>query len=309
MIRRLMFAALATATIPAILGVPAAHARPAHAMNAAARMIQMDHISVEVVGKGSPVILIPGLACPRAVWDAFVPDLAKTHTIYVVQVNGFGGDDPRANLKPGVLTGIVGDLHALVGREKLKGAAVVGHSMGGLAGLMWAKANPDDIGKLMIVDSLPYFGVLMAAPGTDVTVAMVEPTARQMRDGIAATYGQPADPARTQAQTAGLALKPASQALIGKWSLSADPRVTALAMYEDLTTDLRPDLGSIRVPVTLLYPWNDVAGPSKAMADPFYRRQYAGLPGVSFVDIGDSAHMVMLDQPEAFRAALTAFLK
>ena len=54
----------------------------------------MDHISIETIGKGSPVILIPGLSRPRAVWDGVAPELAKTHRVILVQVNGFGGDDP-----------------------------------------------------------------------------------------------------------------------------------------------------------------------------------------------------------------------
>jgi pimeloyl-ACP methyl ester carboxylesterase len=304
MIRRILFAAAACASIPAILGPQPAHAAVAAPAN---RTIQMAHISVEVTGQGTPVILIPGLASPRAVWEAFVPELARRHRVYLVQVNGFGGDDPGANLKPGVLAGIVADLDTLIAREKLQGAALVGHSMGGLVSLMLAKAHPGDVGKLMIVDSLPFFAVLMAPPGTEVTVAAIEPRAAMMRDMVVSRYGKPADPSAAEAGTAGLALKPESKAKLTAWALLADPRVTGQAMYEDLTTDLRADLPAIRTPITLVYPWND-GGPTKAQADPYYRRQYAGAPNISYVDIGDAAHFVMLDQPEAFRVALAAFL-
>jgi pimeloyl-ACP methyl ester carboxylesterase len=109
------------------------------------------------------------------------------------------------------------------------------------------------------------------------------------------------------AQTRGRAIKPNSIARMTAWTKAADPRVTAQAMYEDLTTDLRPVLGSITTPMTLLYPWN-AERPTKAMADPFYRKQYAAAPHISYVDIGDSGHMVMLDQPEAFKAAVIAFV-
>jgi len=303
MIRRILFAALATASIPLILGPQPAAA----AIAAPATVTQMGHISVQAIGKGSPVILIPGLASPRAVWDGVAPELARTHTVYLVQVNGFGGDDPRDNLTPGILDGVVAELHAFVTEHKLKGAAVVGHSMGGLVSMMLAKAHPDDVGKLMIVDSLPYFAVLMAPPGMDVTPAMVEPQAAKMRDQVAANYGKPLSPEAVAAQTRGLALKPESIARMTGWAAAADARVTAEAMYEDLTTDLRPDMASIQTPITLVYPWN-AAGPTKEMADPFYRKQYASAPHVTLVGIGDSAHFVMLDQPDAFRAALAAFL-
>lgn len=301
MIARLMFATAALAlTMPAVFHAPPACA----AVPVEARLIQMDHISVQVVGKGPPLILVPGLSTPRAVWDAFVPDLAATHTLYLVQVNGFGGEDPRGNLKPGVLPGIVADLHGLVVQEKLKDAAVVGHSLGGLAGLMFARAHPGDVGKLMVVDALPFIGTLFAPTAT---VAMVEPQAAGMRDQMIASYGKPADRASTEGIAARLALKPESRARVVAWSMAADPRVSGQAMYEDMVTDMRPELAAIATPITLVYPWSSYV--PQAQADPLYRGAYAGAPHVSFVPVGDAAHFVMLDQPDAFRAALTAFLK
>jgi pimeloyl-ACP methyl ester carboxylesterase len=79
---------------------------------------EMDHVSVKVLGTGgNPVFLIPGLSSPRATWDGIAPELAKTHLVYLVQVNGFGGEAPGANLKPGILTGIVADLDDLLATE------------------------------------------------------------------------------------------------------------------------------------------------------------------------------------------------
>jgi pimeloyl-ACP methyl ester carboxylesterase len=305
-----MMSARKTALIAALaLLLPATptQAAPTGAQVATTAELRLPHLSIVTMGKGSPVILIPGLASPRAVWEDVAPELAKTHRVILVQVNGFGGDDPGANLQPGVLDGIVADLDGYIAREKVHGALVIGHSMGGLVGLMLARAHPGDLARLMIVDSLPYFAVLMAPPGIDPTPDMVAPQAAKMRDAIAASYGTVPSDAAVAAQTRGLAIKPSSIARMTAWTKAADPRVTAQAMYEDLTTDLRPVLGSITTPMTLLYPWN-AARPTKAMADPFYRKQYAAAPHISYVDIGDSGHMVMLDQPEAFKAAVIAFV-
>lgn len=298
MIRHILFAALATAAIPAILGP-----QPAHATIAAPEaLIQMEHISVQVIGKGSPVILIPGLSSPRAVWDGVAPDLAKNHSVYLVQVNGFGGDDPRGNLKPGILAGIVADLDRLVQDRKLKGAAVIGHSLGGLVGLMLAQAHPEDLSKLMIVDSLPFTAaIFMPNP----TVAAIEPQAAAMRDQMVAAYGKPANEAGIQGTAAALALKPDSREKVAAWIRVADGRVSGPAMYEDLVKDMREDVAGIRTPITLVYPWS--AALPKERAEPFYKAQYAKAPHVSFVDIGDAVHFVMLDQPEAFEAAVLAF--
>ncbi len=276
---------------------------PSHAATSAP-VTQMAHISVVVHGKGTPVILIPGLSSPRAVWDGVVPVLAERHRVYVVQVNGFGGDAPGANLSPGILDGVVAELHALIAKETIAGVPVIGHSMGGLVALMLAKAHPADAGKLMIVDSLPFIGTLFAPSAT---VAMVEPQAKAMRDAQVASYGKPASDAMATATANRLALKPGSRTLVAAWFKAADPRVSGQAMYEDMTTDLRPAMTGIATPITLVYPWN-AAGPDKAAADALYKTAYADAPHVTFVDIGDAAHFVMLDQPAAFETAVTAFL-
>ena len=299
---RLRLAATAL-TLAAVLPPQATHAQPA-----AAAAVTLPHVSIVTTGVGSPVLLIPGLACPRGVYDGIAADLARTHRVMLVQVNGFGGDDPGANLRPGILEGIVADLHDYLARNRLSGVAVIGHSMGGLVGLMLAREHPADLNRLMVVDSLPFFAVLMAPPGVDPTPAMVAPQAATMRDRIASAYGHPLGAEAAEAQTRGLALSPAAIARMKEWAAAADPRVTAQAMYEDLTTDLRPDLGAIATPITLVYPYN-TGGPTREKADPFYHRQYAAAPHVSYVAIGEAAHMVMLDQPAAFAAAVADFLK
>jgi pimeloyl-ACP methyl ester carboxylesterase len=284
------------------LNVSHAHARPSPAAAATTAEVRMDHISIVTMGKGSPVILIPGLSSPRAVWDGVSADLARTHRVILVQVNGFGGDDAGANLKPGILDGVVADLDAYIVKNKLQGAAVIGHSMGGLLGLMLAKAHPGDIGKLMIVDSLPWFGMLF---GPTATVPAVEPQAKALRDQMAATYGKP-DAAGAERIAKSLALKPDSQAKVTAWVGKADARVSAEAMYEDMVTDMRGDLAGIATPITLLYPSS--GGLPAAMADPFYKGAYAAAPHVTYLRVDDSAHFIMLDQPAVFAKAVTAFV-
>ena len=284
----------------AILQPNIGHCAPTAA--AADAEVRMDHISVTETGKGSPVILIPGLSSPRTVWDGVVPDLAKSHRVILVQVNGFAGDDAGANLKPGVLDGIVGDLHTYIGKHKLQGAVVVGHSMGGLVGLMLAKAQPGDVGKLMIVDSLPWYGMLF---GPGATVDTVKPQAAAMRDRFTASYGKP-NPAANQAMAARFALRPDAQAKVAGWMDQTDARVSAEAMYEDMITDLRGDMGKIATPITMLYPTS--AALPKAVAEPLYTAAYKDAPHATLVEVPDSAHFIMLDQPAVFLKTLMAFV-
>lgn len=289
------------AALPVATAAQPSAARPP----AAVALRQMDHISVTRLGtKGSPVLLIPGLSSPRGVWDGIAPDLARTHRVFLVQVNGFAGDDPRANLAPGVLAGVVADLHALVAAERLEDVAVIGHSMGGLVGLMLARDHPADLSRLMVVDALPFFGTLIAAQATP---AMLEPRAAAMRDALIASYGKPADAAQAAATADRLALKPGARALVRQWATAADPRVTAQALYEDLTTDLRADLATIATPLTVVVPFGGDLPQARAHA--LYTAAYAAAPQTRLVEVADSAHFVMLDQPAAFADAVGAFLR
>ncbi len=280
---------------------------PSAAASAAAEQ-RLAHISVVTIGHGSPIVLIPGLGSPRAVWDEMVPALARNHKVYLVQVNGFGGDSPGANLTPGILEGISADLSAFLTAEKAGPVRLVGHSMGGLVSLMFAQAHPEQVDRLMIVDALPYFPVLLARNGIEPTPEQVAGAARMMRDQVAARYGKPVDPATVKGDVDGLALKPESRAKMTAWVAQADPRVTAQLLFEDMSTDMRPALSSLALPITVVTPWSDSAfGKERTAA--FYARQYAGARNVTLVPIAEAGHMVMLDQPALFAHALEAFAK
>src|SRR3546814_14821476 len=86
---------------------------------------------------------------------------------------------------------------------------------------------------------------------------------------MVASYPTP-DAAQAKATAAGMALTPAAQEKVAAWVTATDARVSGQAMYEDMTTDLRPDMAAIATPITLVYPYS--AGLPKERADAFYRR-------------------------------------
>jgi pimeloyl-ACP methyl ester carboxylesterase len=259
--------------------------------------------SVTVTGSGPDVILIPGLASSAAVWDGTVAKLKDHYRLHVINISGFAGEPAAANATGEILNPEVEAIHAYIAANHLKSPIVVGHSLGGLVGLMLAKAHPEDAGKIVVADALPFIGVLF---GPTATVDMIKPQAAAMRDGMQTT---PAD--AFKAQQTGMAQRyatgDADRAKIVDWSMTSDRRVVAEAFYEDMITDLRPDLPNIKTPVVLIYPV--APGMSAAMVDPVYKGAYAGKPDVTFVRIDNSLHFEMLDQPEAFDTALQAALK
>jgi pimeloyl-ACP methyl ester carboxylesterase len=287
----------------AALATPMAAVQAAPATVTQSAEVRLPHISIVTEGEGPPIVLIPGLSSPRATWDKVAASLKHSHKLILVQVNGFAGDDPGANLQPGILKGISDDLSAYLRHEKIGPVRLVGHSMGGLTALLFASDHADQVDSLMIVDSLPFFPVLM---DPNATVEQAKPVAEMMRAKVAGGYGKPVDEAAVEASVRGLSLKPESVALTRQWAARADPRVTAGALYEDMTTDARPLLPAIKAPVTLVVPWSAKAfGRDATLA--FYARQYAGTATIGFADIAEAGHFVMLDQPQAFQAAVDEF--
>ncbi len=278
---------------------------PAFPVTVAAQEAAYERFSVEVIGEGPDVILIPGLATPRDVWQPTARELATHYRLHLVQVKGFG-EDAGINAQGPVLAPMVEELASYIAQQGLQKPAVVGHSMGGLAALALGARHPDLPGRLMIVDAMPWFGVL-AAPGQEVTMDMIEPQAAALRDGMIATYGQDLTPEQLAAQVQGQVLDPVHLPHLVEWAGRADPRVAGQLAYDDLTTDMRQDIAAITAPVTVVFPWND-SYPTREQAEPFYRAQYAALPEVETVGVGAAGHFLMLDQPDAFLQALESFL-
>jgi len=259
--------------------------------------------SVTVSGEGADVLLIPGLASSGAVWDGTAAHLKGHYRLHVLPLAGFAGESAAANAEGDILKPSVEAIDAYIKANHLQKPIVVGHSLGGLMALMLAKTHPEDAGKLVIVDALPYVGVIFNPMAT---VEMVKPQAAALRDGLIAAPAE-AFKAQQAASAARLVTAPADQAKLLDWSLASDRRVLAESFYEDLTIDLRPDLAAIATPTVLIYPV--APGEDTAATEATYRANYAGKPDITFSRIDNSRHFIMFDQPDAFYTALEAALK
>lgn len=263
-----------------------------------------DRITVTVRGKGPEVVFIPGLASSSAVWDATASHLENHFRLHVIQVAGFAGSPPRANAQGAVIQPTVDAIDAYIKTNKLKTPKVIGHSLGGLMGCLLAIQNPEDVGSLMIVDSLPFYGVLFGAKD----VASVVPQAAVMRDRI---LGQTQEEyARSEAAFMRSLVKSAEECKKAtQWAIESDKSVVARAMYEDATTDVRPQLKQVKTSVTILHAWDSLTSVQRAASDQLYQENYSTLPNKKIVRIDSSFHFIMLDQPDAFAAQVDAFLK
>ncbi len=264
-----------------------------------------ERFRVTITGEGPDVLLIPGLGSSAATWDDTVTRFKDHYRLHVLNLAGFAGEPAGANASGDILPPTVEALDAYIKSHRLQHPVLVGHSAGGLLALMLAKAHPEDTGRLVLVDTLPYVGVIFdpsAAPDR------IKPVADALRGGME-TASQEAFKAQQAQGVSRLATAPEAQAKVLGWSLTSDRHVLTQVFYEALVTDLRPGLAAIETPAVLLYPVDTASGQTAATVEPTYKANYAGLPNLRMTPVSGSRHFIMLDQPEAFAWALADALK
>jgi pimeloyl-ACP methyl ester carboxylesterase len=273
---------------------------------ALAQSARTEHISIVERGRADApaVVLIPGLSSPRAVWDGIVPTLERDHRVILVQITGFdAGEAAGANAQPGALDGVVDDIAAYIRDHHAGRPAIIGHSMGGLTALLMAERHPEQTGRVMIVDSLPFIGTLLA-PGS--TVETIRPMATAMRERARAAPRH-ADATPPADDPGGIwSITADGRRRVAGWSGAADPAAVAQILYDVMQTDATPGLAAVTAPVTLLYPTSDAV--PAAAAQPRYADAYHGLSTLRMVEVPGSYHFIMLDQPQRFADAVAAFL-
>lgn len=268
---------------------------------------QPSRFSVTVEGPTVPgtqnVIFIPGLASGRRVYEREAKLLTPTYRVHRIQIAGFDGLAAGPNEKGDILPAIVEELHQYIQQNQIDRPAVIGHSLGGLLTLMLADAHPEDTSRILIIDSLPFFPLLM---DENATVEKVKPQAVMMRQNYTNQSIQTF--MDTQRQFAPvMSVSEEGQKAIVDMSYRSSRTVIAQALYEDMTTDLRPRLSSIHVPAALIYPYEASMG-KQSEVDDLYHKAYAPMTKMQFVRFEFSRHFVMYDQPAAFHKVVTNFL-
>ena len=300
--RRLRAFAIASAVVLGV-GAVAFAVRAGPAPVAAQTAFVSDRLSVEVIGSGPDVVLIPGFASSREVWRVEAERLRATHRVHLVQLAGFAGE-PWSHGDGPFVQPMADELARYVREAGLVRPTVVGHSMGGMTAVLLAQQHPELVGRVMSVDSLPFFSALY---GPQVTAEAARPFADQAAAGMLA-----ADETsfRTQqGQSAvGLARDPATRAAMVEWSMASDRRALASAIREVMTTDLRPGLAAMTTPVWAVYAADADGGAPAAMADGLWAREYASLPGVRLIRVDGSRHFIMADQPARFAELMDQLL-
>ncbi|MGH8018022.1 MAG: alpha/beta fold hydrolase [Opitutaceae bacterium] len=204
--------------------------------------------TVSVSGQGRPMILIPGLSCPGAVWDTTIDRFEARFECHVLTLAGFAGAPPRP--AGPVLAPACDALVEYIRQHDLQKPVIVGHSLGGFLALDLAAKHPELVGPLVVVDGVPFlFG--MMRPGATVEQARASAAGmRQFWEAMdAAAYEQHI---RSGAGTRSMVVSDDDHARIVGWSLASDRATVTQVMTEMFTTDLREELAAITTPAFVL---------------------------------------------------------
>jgi pimeloyl-ACP methyl ester carboxylesterase len=248
--------------------------------------------------------LIPGLASSREVWTDLAATLRKSHRVHLVELAGFASTPALSNPDGKVIAPAVDAIADYIQIQHIEAPAIIGHSLGGEIALMIGARHPDQVSRLMIVDALPFY-TLMIDPAA--TTETSERHATATRDWL---LGQSPEQFKEFQKTSLIRLvkTEAMRPALVTAGLNSDRKTVADAVYELMITDLRPELARIKAPMEIVYAYDALFGVSAASVDAMYRQAYASASDIHFTRIDNSFHFVMLDQPKRFSQAVTSFL-
>lgn len=250
-------------------------------------------LDAKVEGKGQAVVFIPGLNSGASVFTEACNAVKTNHQCHLLQLPGFAGLAPLPANDQDFLISMRDRIEHYLQTKKLKSVTLVGHSLGGTLSLMIAQHAPELVGKLVIVDSLPFYSAIQNPAAT---AEIMKPQADQMRTMM---LNQPLeDYLKYGAQNlTGMSNNPEKMTTLVEWFKTSDRATTTAAMYSMMITDLRKSIANIKAPTVVLGAWAAYKnfGATKESTKAIFTTQYAELKQVDIRMSEAGYHFLMWD--------------
>ena len=238
----------------------------------------------EVHGAGhQPTILLThGYSATSQMWKGQVDALSRDHRLVIWDMRGHGQsdspDDPALYSEPAT----VADMAALLDEVGAKSAIIGGLSLGGYMSLAFHRVHPERTDALLIIDTGPGYKNDEAREGWNRT--SLKTAERYETEGLTVLETGSAERRQAQHKSArGLAL-------------------AARGMLTQRDAGVIASLPDIRVPSIVVVGSQDT--PFLAASDYMASK----IPGARKDVIDGAGHAANIDRPEAFNAAILAFL-
>lgn len=250
-------------------------------------------IAYEVRGKGEPLLFLHAFPLGQAMWDEQAEAFAPRFQVVRFDARGFGGSPPGDGLL--TMERIADDAVRLLDHLGLSRAIVCGLSMGSYAALALVRSHPDRLRALVLCSGRP------GADDEDARRSRALMAEKVLREG--ATAAADAMTPRLLGKTT-QQQRPEVAARVRAMVLANPPRgiadaLAGLAARADSTATLR----EVRVPTLVLCGDEDpLATPEEA------RKVHAGIAGSRMEVLARTGHLMNMEDPSAFDAALGRFL-
>lgn len=261
--------------------------------------IDGQRVHVEGRGEGEPLVLLHGFGASTLLWQAVIPELARTRRVVAIDLNGFGWTErPRER-----------DAYTLAGQERLVLAVadrlgierfdLAGHSYGGAISLFLAARHPQRVRSLVLADSaMPSYGTVRRKRRyasrwlARLYVRTIGLTQRRVRWGLRESYAddRKVTDELVRAYLERLRVEGVVDAFFGLTAPTGAPPD-------------RVDLARLDLPALLVWGGEDELIPP---ADG--RRVAEAMPDATFVEIPGCGHSPMEECPREFLAAVEPFL-
>ncbi len=104
------------------------------------------------VGQGAPLVVLHGVFGASENWLTIAKQLGEDFSVYLLDLRNHGRSPHSEEM---TYSSMAEDVRAFLQGQKLEGAAVMGHSMGGKVAMWLALHRADLISRLVVVDIAP----------------------------------------------------------------------------------------------------------------------------------------------------------
>ncbi|MBC7927138.1 MAG: alpha/beta fold hydrolase [Bryobacteraceae bacterium] len=246
-----------------------------------------DRVAVLKTGSGPAVVIIHGIGGHKEDWQGVMGVLADRHTVYAIDMIGFGGSSKDAPEIP--IARQADAVEALLDSEHIDKASLIGNSVGGWVAATFASTRPHRVDKLVLVD-VGGFKAMFESPSP---VNFYPESVADMQKLLSLVTS---DSSKHTAEFAATALDALNQ--------SGD-RAAGEAVFKGLFPSPRLEevMPAIKAPTLVVWGAQDKLFPP-VIAD----LVNGGIAGSRKVLIEGAGHFSQLDNPVEFHRVVTGFL-
>jgi 3-oxoadipate enol-lactonase len=254
-------------------------------------------LAVHTAGAGLPLVLLHAFPLDHAMWERQTP-LAGQLRLVVPDLRGFGGSGGST---PESMAGLADDVAAVLDAVHVGEPAVIcGVSMGGYVAQHLAVRHPDKVAAIVLVDTRLEADSDEARAGRADLAAKVG----RLGTGILADAMVPrllGTSAAARAEPERSRLESFLREMIARQSV---PTVQATLAALGARPDMTSAMARVRQPTLLVVGAEDVITPPDCL-----ERAERLMPNARLLIVPEAGHLVPLEQPQVFNAAVAAFLR